>query len=121
MGLFGGLFESSSSAASTSTVNTTTVDKRVVADGGSTAVSGDTVNLLDAGAIDKAFSFAAQALGAQAKLSNELASGAQSSLQTAVKAYDSARGDGTLKFILGVAAAAGVGVVAIFAWGRARK
>lgn len=106
-----GLFSSRSSSASTTNVTNTSIDKRVVADNGATAVSADTVNMLDGGAVAQAFDFAAGSLEQALRWSNE-------GVGAIANAYDEAKGEATQKNLIAAAALAVVAVVAIKAWGK---
>lgn len=117
-----------SSSSSQSSTSTTSIDKRLVVDTG-VGVSSDSstvnVNALDAGAIGASFDFGRDALkGADTLLARGLqvldkATGvADKSTALVATAYDNAKGAGTEKVVLMVAAIAAVSIVAIKVMGK---
>lgn len=111
-----GLFSSSSRSTQLQTTNQT--DKRVVADGGSLAVSGDQVTLLDGGAIAAAFDFAKHSDQESRKTLADTLGFARDGLAQVESAYDTARGEGTQKNLVAAAAIAAVVIVAVRAWSK---
>jgi len=123
----------SSRSDSTSTQTTSNADRRIVADGGSTALSTDnstvTINTLDAGAIQNAFKFASDnqqetgktlqsVLGVAADVFTKAAASVDSSAAVVSKAYDNAQGQGDTKTYIAAAALAVVAVVAVRAFAK---
>jgi len=116
------------SSSSSSSQKTTSIDKRLVVDTGSTGISADrstvTINTLDGGAIQKAFDFATASdqetgktlhdvLGLAANVFDKAGSQIQAQTQLVATAYDTAKGQGSEKTILFAAGLAVVGIVAI--------
>lgn len=129
-----------SSPQSDSTTSTSNVDRRVVADAEAVGVSGDfnsiAITKTDLGAIREAFGFAGNVQAGQERTALELigiadrvfsdafetigqsAALVKQSGDNVAAAYSEARGAGTEKMVLTVAALAVVGVVAVKAWGK---
>lgn len=121
MGLFGGLFNSGGNESRSTSSNTTNqIDNRATfGDGAVQATGGSTVNVLDAGAIGKAFDVVDSVIGKQQAATKDMTTQAFRALDTTgalvSAAYNDAKGRGALTDYITLGALLLAGGVAIYA------
>jgi hypothetical protein len=135
-----GRLHKGSSSSSSTTQTTQQIDRRLVVDSGSVGVSSDTstvnVSVLDAGAVEGALElvrasdqvtgknvadvlgFAKDVFTAGLTVLDKAGRQIETQSELVAKAYDAARGEGTQKNMVTVAAVAAVAIVAVKVWGR---